>query len=222
MKYKLTDQDGCTRSDYKNQTKWTVGETVTAKGDGTELCTDSVVHYYDSPKLAILLNGIHANINNPRIFEVEGECVAHDGLKGGAKSLTVIREIEPPVLTKEIIVKFAILCTMLLPKTSNFTTWANNWLSGKDRSSDSALIIKREASELSDIRRGTRIALISSSVKDTANTAIAFTDCRPLVILSIYAGNAASYVARAMRSIDSSIFLDMAEKAFEENKESGF
>lgn len=41
MKYKLTNQDGCTWGD----TQWGPGVTHTAEGDGTGVCSNGVIHY---------------------------------------------------------------------------------------------------------------------------------------------------------------------------------
>jgi hypothetical protein len=145
MKVKLTDHNGYTRRGQCNETRWEVGKSVRATGAGTDLCTDGVLHYYDSPYLAMLMNPIHAGIENPRMFEVEGDQVATDGLKSGAKSLTVIREISPPQPTTEIRVTFAILCTLKVYKDKKFASWARDWLSGKDRSERAAEAAARAA-----------------------------------------------------------------------------
>jgi len=61
-RYKLTDQNLQTHGGYQ----WVVGEWHKATGDGKALCTDGWLHCYDSPELAVLLNPIHAGIENPR------------------------------------------------------------------------------------------------------------------------------------------------------------
>ena len=53
--YKLTDAQGRTR----NNTHWGEGITVTAKGEGTTLCSTGVVHAYTSLLLAELLDKSH-------------------------------------------------------------------------------------------------------------------------------------------------------------------
>jgi hypothetical protein len=135
--YKLTDAQGRTRAGYDNELTWAVGVTHTAKGKGTELCTDGVIHAYEHPLLAVLLNPIHANFNpaTMRLFAAEGEIVAREGqLKCGVKSLTIVEEIPVPTMTTEQRVKFAILCAKEVCKDSTWNAWADKWLSGEDRS----------------------------------------------------------------------------------------
>lgn len=135
MKVKLTDKKSRT---YGGMT-WQVGVTNHATGKGTKLCTDGVLHYYDSPELAVLMNPIHREFDFPIAYEVEGECVVTEGVKSGAKSLTPIRVIELPVFTAEQRIAFAIFCAKELCKDPDWNTWADNWLDGKDRAKDSAM-----------------------------------------------------------------------------------
>ena len=107
--FKLTDADGRSR----NNTQWGEGVTVSASGDGApELCTDTVIHAYKNPNLALLLNPIHGNYSAPRLWEAEGEIAAEDWDKVGCKSLTTIREIQLPwsADSARVSVQFAILC----------------------------------------------------------------------------------------------------------------
>jgi hypothetical protein len=137
--YKLTDKDGYTRRGQSNALLWAVCVTHTAKGKGTQLCTDGVIHAYLSPELALFLNPIHAAISQPRLWEAEGAVVAEEGqLIVGVKSLTVLCEITAVQPTTEQRVKFAILCALSVYKDTAFSEWAENWLSGKDRSAEAA------------------------------------------------------------------------------------
>ena len=135
LKYKLTNQDNTTY----NNTKWGQGITHETSGEG-ELCSSGWLHYYHSPELAVLLNPIHANILNPKLWEVEAEGMHKDdkGLKGGCTKMTTIKEIPLPEFSLEQKVKFGILCALQVYKEENFVNWANNWLNGTDRSSASA------------------------------------------------------------------------------------
>ena len=137
--YKLTDAQGRTR----NNTHWGEGITVTAKGEGTTLCSAGVVHAYTSLLLAELLDKSHGNYGaTKRAWEAEGEVVASDGTKVGCKSLTTVREItaDLPVLTRTQRTAFAILCAQaVLPqKYTKWHKWAEGWLSGADRSRSAA------------------------------------------------------------------------------------
>jgi hypothetical protein len=136
--YKLTDQGGKTQHD----TLWGEGVTNTADVElPAVLGTSSVVHAYISKHLALLLNPVHADIANPKLWLAEGEIVVSDGTKVGCRSLTTVKEIELPVWTPEMKVEFAIRCALEVYKEESFVEWASNWLSGKDRSEESAYIV---------------------------------------------------------------------------------
>ena len=130
-RYKLTAQNmqtygGC-------QWELDVKKKTSGKGD---LCNDGWLHVYTHPLLAVLLNPIHANFKNPRLFECEcgGLCKTDNGLKEGWMEVTLVKELDMPQITTEQKVKFAIYCALEVYKEKSFVTWAEDWLSGKDRS----------------------------------------------------------------------------------------
>ena len=133
--YKLTDENGQTR----NRTQWGPGVSHSGTGEG-KLCGPGWIHYYDDPLLAVLMNPVHADFENPKLWEATagGEVKSDNGLKFGCRTLTTIREIPLPEITVEQRVRFAILCAMEVCKLPEFAKWADNWLSGKDRSKESA------------------------------------------------------------------------------------
>ena len=132
IKYKLTTQGMATHNGHT----WVVGEKQTITIAGEELCTEQVLHYYDSPELAVLFNPIHANIIYPRLWQVECDQVAHDGLKGGAKWMVLERELPLPKITLDQSVAFAIYCARDIAKYADpkWLVWATDWLAGTDRS----------------------------------------------------------------------------------------
>lgn len=132
--YKLTDQNLQT---YKG-TQWKNGERKTASGTG-DLCSSGWLHAYEHPLLAVLLNPIHANFDDPRLFEAEGKIGKRDGqLKVGCTELTLTKEIPLPIITTEQRVKFAIACALTVDQSPEFRAWASKWLTGKDRSEEAA------------------------------------------------------------------------------------
>jgi hypothetical protein len=139
--YKLTTQDGYTRKGCGNQCLW--GENITHSGTGIgDLCGPGYIHAYTHPKLAVVLNPIHANVTNPLLWVCEGEVVKEDsGLKVGCVSLTTLRRIELPVVTLEQRVRFGILCAKEVCANPEWVQWADNWLSGKDRTASSAFLV---------------------------------------------------------------------------------
>ncbi len=115
--------------------QWTIGCTHTAQEPGNKMCSPQVLHCYSHPLMAVMFNPIHANIDNPRLFEIEtSEIINQDFSKLACKSQTLIKEIPLPTLSDEQRQEVAIRCAMLLPDApQEWTTWANDWLSGKDR-----------------------------------------------------------------------------------------
>lgn len=137
--YKLTDSNGLTRAGKNNECQW--GENVTHKAQAKSggLCSDQYIHAYLNPHLALLLNPIHANIANPRLWEAKGRIAARDGqLKVGCKSLTTIREIPVPVITTEQRAVVAILCAKAVYQDKAWNAWADAWLNGAHRSKQAA------------------------------------------------------------------------------------
>ncbi|MHB8084252.1 MAG: putative immunity protein [Dehalococcoidia bacterium] len=113
--FKLTDQDGYTRRGEEGETKWTPGFAFTQKPcDNPRLCSSDVVHAYTNANLAFLLNPDHANLQNPQLWEAEGEIVVNDWGKVGCFQLTTLKKKDTPVWVKrcanDVQVRFAILC----------------------------------------------------------------------------------------------------------------
>lgn len=108
--YKLTDEKGIT---YGN-TQW--GANVTYKLKKTndpQLCSSNVIHAYKNKNLAYLLNPIHGDYDNPRIYEARGEVVVEDYGKVGCFELTTVKELKPPGWLdrkEDVQVMFAVLC----------------------------------------------------------------------------------------------------------------
>lgn len=134
--YKLTDANGRTHGG----TQWGPGVTHEATGAASQdLCTDGWIHAYERPLLAVLLNPIHANFISPRLWEAEGEIGKREGqLKCGCRSLTTVHEIPLPKITTMQRVAFAIYCGLAVCKDEKWIKWANDWLSGKDRTAAAA------------------------------------------------------------------------------------
>jgi hypothetical protein len=135
-KYKLTDQHMRTHNGFQ----WELGKEVITDGENEELCNKHWLHYYHHPLLAVLLNPAHAQINYPRLFEAKalGKHLDDKGLKGGCTKMTLVKEIELPEITLNQKIAFGILCSLEIYKKSKYVKWANNWLSGVDRTAYTA------------------------------------------------------------------------------------
>ena len=132
--YKLTDQNMRTHNGFQ----WTLNKEETASGEG-DLCGPGFLHAYTDPLLAILLNPIHAYIKNPRLFKGTGTVSKTDnGLKIGCTKITLTEEMDTPVVTTIQCIAFGILCAKQVYPSLNWNTWADNWISGKDRTKKAA------------------------------------------------------------------------------------
>ena len=137
--YKLVTQSEDGVMTTMNNTRWTVGVTNKARGAGETMCSDAVLHCYSHPLLAIMFNPLHANIENPVLLEIEcSEIVNTDGLKHACKEQTPIAILQLPEITTTQKVAFGIKCALLFCEDDGFMSWANKWLTGEDRSSESA------------------------------------------------------------------------------------
>jgi len=133
--YKLTDENDRTHGD----TQW--GENVTHEAPGTgDLCSSGWIHCYTDPLLAVLLNQIHRNFQNPNLWEAEADGATKEdhGLKLGVQKLTTLRRMPVPDVTREQRVRFGILCAKQVYRDVDWNFWADGWLSGRDRSREAA------------------------------------------------------------------------------------
>lgn len=134
--YKLTDQNMQTHRAFQ----WVLHEPRETTGVG-DLCGPGWLHAYTDPLLAVLLNPIHANFKNPRLFKANwagGKMKSDMGLKVGVTRLTLVEEMPLPSITPTQRVAFGVLCAKRVCKDPAWHTWADNWLSGVDRSKSAA------------------------------------------------------------------------------------
>ena len=106
--FKLVDADLTAHGGFQ----YVVGKWATATGTGG-LCSEGKLHFYRDALLAELLNPIHGSYPaTARLFEIEArtEIESDRGLKYGAKSLRLVREIERPQITLAQRVAFAKKC----------------------------------------------------------------------------------------------------------------
>ncbi len=139
MGYKLLTQDMKTRKGKYNEMDWSdVGEWHVAAGEGG-LCTAGMIHDYDDPWIAVVLNPAHAAIHDPVMYETERDGPTEtDGLKCGCKRLRLVRRVDIPDVPRVQRVAFGILAAMQVCHDDVWLTWARAWLSGEDRSSTAA------------------------------------------------------------------------------------
>jgi len=119
--------------------EWWQGVTHEASGEG-ELCGPGWIHVYTSPRLAVLLNPIHANFGDPVLWRVEccGEVKTNHRLKEGWTRVTTIKIVKAPVYSHEQRIAFAIWCAAQLCCDPAWSAWADGWISGQDRTLEAA------------------------------------------------------------------------------------
>ncbi len=133
MYYKLTRPDGTSYGGCQ----WGVGVSHETDGSG-DLCGPGWIHFYSSPLLAVLLNPIHGSYNlaTAHLWEVEGSGTIKEdhGLKFGAMTVTTIRRLDIPEVSLTQKIAFGIISSLTVYHDASYATWAEDWLSGKDRS----------------------------------------------------------------------------------------
>ena len=140
MGYKLLTKEMKSRQGWYNEMDWSdVGEWHEATGHGG-LCTDGVLHDYDDPWIAAVMNPAHAKIADPVMYETErGGDVVTDGLKCGSKRLRLTRQVDLPDVPLVQRVAFGIFASLRADRCPDYVVWAGKWLSGEDRSAASAV-----------------------------------------------------------------------------------
>jgi hypothetical protein len=145
--YKLLTQEMTSH----NYTTWEIGVPITIAKKGVRMCSDQVLHCYNHPLLAVIFNSIHADIFNPKLFEISVDKIVNtDGLKFASKSQTLIKEISLPEITLEEKIEFAIKVAKLVYKDELWNSWADAWLRGQDCSKNSASAVARDARDACD------------------------------------------------------------------------
>jgi hypothetical protein len=129
--YKLLSKE---MTSYKD-TKWEIGVPISILKEGNTMCSDEVLHCYNHPLLAVFLNSIHADIKEPKLFEIKvDEIVNNDGLKFASKSQTLINEIPLPEISSEQRIEIGIKIAKTVYKDEKWNEWTDKWLSGENRS----------------------------------------------------------------------------------------
>lgn len=137
--YKLTNlKDETGISPVAKRTQWGENFTHETSGKGA-LCGPGWLHAYTDPLLAVFLNVGGANFSFYHLWEAKGDVgISDGGLKVGCKKLTTTKQMETPKVTLHARARFAILCALEVCDDQTFKTWAKDWLSGKDRTTQAA------------------------------------------------------------------------------------
>ena len=133
--YKLTDMNMKTYGGYP----WVLGKWNRTSGKG-DLCGPGWLHAYTSPVLAELLNPIHANFREYRLFrgEASGPVISDSGLKVGYTNMRITEELPRLHITTENRIRFGIACACRVYTSAEYRAWAGRWVSGADRTETAA------------------------------------------------------------------------------------
>ena len=143
IRNKLTDENMQTYGGFQ----WEIGKVyeidIDRQGNNMPLCSYSWFHVYFHPLIAVLMNPIHADFKNPRLFKCScsGYHQNNNGLKEGFTKVKLLKELKIPEITLTQKVAFGILCAKKVYKERKWNKWANEWLKGKNRSWDTAYIV---------------------------------------------------------------------------------
>ena len=102
--------------------------------------SSSWLYFYSDPLVGLFLNPVHIDIESPRLFraEVGGNFIDNNGLNCGYSRAKLVEELPVPQISPVQRVRFAIFCVKEVYKEKKWNEWADNWLSGKDRTEESA------------------------------------------------------------------------------------
>ena len=161
--YKLTDANDQTYGGCQ----WGENVTVETSGEGP-LCGPGWTHWYLHPLVAVFLNPIHANydLTTAHVWVGRGVPEISDyGLKVGCKRATTTRRIPLPKVTVPQIVAFGILAALTVCSEPIFVSWAEDWLSGKDRTRKAARAAAEAARAAAETAREKPLDLIALARK---------------------------------------------------------
>lgn len=155
--YKLTGQNG---QAFLETERWGPGQTHDTLGED-DVCGSGWLYAYTDPLLAVLLSPMYGDFQCPKLWEAEGDGQVNSdfGLRIGVTRLTTIREIEPPKVTTDQRVKFALLCALEVYTEPLFGVWAKGWLHDGDREMERAgavTIAARETAARAESRASAR------------------------------------------------------------------
>ena len=104
-------------------------------------------HAYTSPVLAELLDPIHANFREYRVFrgEASGPVISDRGLKVGYTNMRITEELPRLHITTENRIRFGIACACRVYTSAEYRAWAGRWVSGADRTEAAAWAAVRAA-----------------------------------------------------------------------------
>jgi hypothetical protein len=175
-----------------NGSQWVLNEEKQTDGHG-ELCGPGWLHAYSDPLVAVLHNPMHAAIIYPRLFKVEcgGNFKDDSGLKCGYTSMKLIEEISLPGVNLTQQIAYGILCSLEVYRDSRYVTWAQDWLSGRNRAA-AASASAATAAAITTAAATTTAAAASASAATAAADAAAYAAATAAITTTAAAAAAAT------------------------------
>jgi len=134
--YKLIRQDRTTRDGFRYPPK---GSRLPELDGIGELCSGHWYHGYAHPLLAVLHAPIHVDSDYTKMIEIEvPEVYAPSQMKLGFTTGIVGGVIPLPKITGEQRTRYGIGCVCSIYKDKFYRKWADDWISGKDRTKATA------------------------------------------------------------------------------------
>lgn len=112
------------------------GQRVHSPLSTNDLVTRNQPELGESPLVAVMLNPWHAHLEAPKMLELQLTHVAVDAGEPGVNLR--VRETEVPPVTTDQKIIFSLMALKELYGNEAFCNWADGWISGRDRSAESA------------------------------------------------------------------------------------
>jgi len=186
--YKLTDMNMKTFGGYP----WALGKWNRTSGKG-DLCGPGWLHAYTSPVLAELLDPIHANFREYRLFrgEASGPVISDSGLKVGYTNMRITEELPRLHITTENRIRFGIACACRVYTSAEYRAWAGRWVSGADRTEAAARTAVRAASTARVAVWAAEVAAEAAAAADAWATEVAAEAAAEAAVWAVWAAEAA-------------------------------
>lgn len=147
-KYVLTDDAGNT-PDHVHLEPGKVVHSASRKSNDPMI--KAITSGYDSPVLAMMETEDPASVQH-RLFVLNTWSVKGDGTD--PKAYTIVKEVPLPSINLQHKVAFAVSAIAEIFGNEDFTKWADGWVSGSDRSVESAKKIHKELADEAEAAEG--------------------------------------------------------------------
>ena len=141
QKFAFVDENGTTPDNIRLEP----GKYVADAMEGNELLMKMIHAAGDTPHFAALTNPRDPGEGVMKLYSIEQWAV--DPNNNDGKCYMVVKEVEAPVVRLEQKLNFAIAAMGDLYDNSDFKTWVNDWVSGSDRSAETAIRMNTIAKE---------------------------------------------------------------------------